>query len=170
MGIGTNSYGSVAEVAALTTRYTASGSYSTATRPTLAQVEKFIDRVSAHLNVFLAEAGFAIPVSQADCKLSLDDFVVMHVTLLAHAANGAGPYGPGSEQLRQGDTPMKVILKEAETFIEAHADGYEQLGATRTRNQTEGLACRTTDASGDDIVPFFSRSQMGNSVTDWDTS
>lgn len=153
MAIGDNSYGSVAEVETLVGRYTADGVFSTATRPTATQVEKFIDRVSAVVNVLLAEAGFAIPVSQADAKLALDDFVVEQAALLCHAANGAGPYAPGSESLR--GSPMKVVLREAEAFIGEHAVGLEFLGATRDRASTYGLQCREEDDGGDELVPAF---------------
>ena len=168
MAIGDNSYGSVAEVAALVGRYTASGSFSDSTRPTSTQVEKLIDRVSGLVNVLLAEQGFAIPVSQADAKLALDDFVVEQAVQLCHAANGAGPYAPGSESLR-GQSPMKVIMREAEGFIGEHAVGLEFLGATRDRAATYGLQCRAEDAGGDELVPPFSREMIGHEIVDWDT-
>jgi len=168
MAIGSNSYGSVAEIEALAPQYTDDGIFTATTRPTRAQVEKFTDRVSAVLNVLLAEEGFDIPVDEADPKLALDDFCVAQVVLLCHGANRAGAYAPGSESLR-GRTPFQVILREAEGFIAKHADGIELLGATRTRNATYGLACRTEDDGGDDIVPFFDRQMMDNEITDWDT-
>ena len=168
MAIGTNSYGSVAEVGALTPLYaTATGTtFDTTTRPTLTQVEKFVDRVSGIVNVLLAEAGFAVPVSNTDAKLALDDFVVMECAGLVEYANGAGPFIAGSEQMR-AQTPTRIIMRDAEAFIEAHADGLEALGATRTRGVTYGLGCRTEDADGRAILPMFSRRQMGHDVEDW---
>ena len=47
MAIGANSYGSVAEVQALTGKYLNAGVFTASTRPTLTQVEKFIDNASA---------------------------------------------------------------------------------------------------------------------------
>jgi hypothetical protein len=167
MSIGANSYGSVAEVEALVSRYTDDGVFTAATRPTLTQVEKFIDRVSALVNVLLAEQGFDIPVSQADAKLTLDDFVVAQVVQVCHGSNGAGNFAPGSRALRSG-TPFMLITREAAEFIEAHADGLELLGATRTRHATDGLDCRRTDDAGDEIHPMFQRKMMGHRVLDWD--
>jgi hypothetical protein len=170
MAIDDNSYGSVAEVAALTLRYAgegAAGTYDATTRPTEAQVEAFVDRVSGILNVLLAQAGFEIPVSQADAKLALDDFVVDHVVQLCHAANGSGPYAPGAESLR-GRRPRQAILEEAYEFVDRFASGLELLGATRDRNLTDGLACREEDAAGDELMPFFDRHQMDNEVPEWD--
>lgn len=166
--IGANSYGSVAEVAALVGRYTSSGSFSASTRPTTTQVEKFIDRVSAICNALLAEAGFDVPVDETDPKLVLDHFVVDHVHLLCHAANGAGPYAPGSEALRRVASPFEIIWNEASNFFDQHAQGLELLGASRPRKMTNGLTVRTTDASGDTIVPPFVWEQVGHKITDWD--
>lgn len=170
MAILANSYGSDAEVAALVPRYTTGGAFTSSTRPTLTQVEKFLDRVSSVLNVLLAEEGFVIPVTQADCKLALDDFAVAQASELAHAANGAGPYAPGNEEMRHGRSAFQIILREAAEFINKHADGFELLGATRTRSLTSGLACRTQDDAGNDLHPMFSREQFGNEILDWDPS
>jgi len=169
MAIGANSYGSVAEVEALAGHYaTATGNtFDATTTPTLAQVEKFIDRVSGIVNVLLAEEGFSIPVTQADAKLMLDDFVVMQVTHLVEFANGAGPFVAGGEEMRYG-TPTRVLMRDAELFIQDHASGIEALGATRTRHMTDGLECRTEDDAGDTIEPVFQRKMMGNVVIDWD--
>ena len=167
MAIGANSYGSVAEVAALCKRYTAAGSFGETTNPTSTQVEGMIDRVSGIVNVLLAEAGFAVAVSQADAKLALDDFVVNQVVQLVGAANSAGIYAPGSEALRK-TTPGQIILKEAQAFIGEHAAGFQALGATRTRDLTYGLACRTEDDAGETIEPVFQRAMIGNVVVDWD--
>lgn len=150
MAIGANSYGSVAEVQALTLRYTTSGSYTTTTRPSIAQVEGFIDRVSSILNVLLAKAGFVIPVSQADAKLALDDYVVDMAVQLCHAANGSGPLAPGAARRLRGQLPREAILEAAAAFVGNHAAGFEALGATRTRTLTYGLDCL-------DATPIFEK-------------
>lgn len=170
MAIRSNSYGSVSEVEALVPRYcTDNGHFGPTSRPSLTQVEKFIDRVSGLVNILLAEEGFAIPVTQADAKLALDDFVVAQSAQLAHAVNGAGPFAPGNEEFASGKSPFQIITKEAADFINKHADGLAALGASRTRSLTDGLACRTTDDAGDDIHPMFQRKQFSNVVEDWDT-
>lgn len=167
MAIGANSYGTLAEIEALVPRYCEEGFFTATTRPARTQVEKFTDRVSALVNVLLAEQGFEIPVSQADAKLALDDFVVAQVVQLCHGSNGAGNFAPGSEAMRSR-TPFMLITREAAEFIGKHADGLELLGATRTRHATDGLECRTTDDAGDEIVPMWQRKMMGHKVLDWD--
>jgi len=167
MAIGANSYGTVAEVAAITPQYTSGGSYGASTRPTETQVEKFIDRVSGILNVVLAGEGFGVPVTQADAKLALDEFVVEQAALLCHAANRAGIYAPGSEELG-GRSPFAAIREEAAEFVRENAAGLERLGATRSRHASYGLACRTEDDAGETIEPTFQREMMGNVIVDWD--
>jgi len=167
MAIGDNSYGSIAEIEALVGRYTDEGGLTAATRPARADVERYIDRVSAIVNVALAQAGFDIPVTQTDAVAALADFVVDHVVQLCHAANGAGPYAPGAESLR-GRRPRAAILQEAFDFVADFAPGLEALGATRTSSLTNGLGCRIRDEAGNDLVPPFQRGMISNEIPDWD--
>ena len=168
MAVATNSYGSASEVAALVRLYTNAGSFDSTTHPTETQVEKFIDRISALLNALLAEAGFSIPISQADCVLALDHFVVEEVADLCEAANRSGRFYMPESALR-GRGRFRVILSDAKVFIEVHAEGFESLGATRSRTLTYGLGFRDQDDGGDDIEPTFSRKWMRQQVIDWDT-
>ena len=166
MGVGANSYGSVAEVEALVKRYTTAGSFDDDSHPTVTQVEGFIDKVSGLVNVLLAELGFSIPISQADAKLALDLFVIEEAAALCEAANSSGRFF--SERGREAGA-FKAIQEDIEVFIEAHAGGFERLGATRGRSVTYGLDYWDTDDAGDDIEPIFSRKMLGREIIDWDT-
>ena len=164
MSIATNSYGTVEDVAALTPRFTKTGMYDGSTRPSLAQVENWINQVSATLNILLAEQSFAIPVTQADCVLALRNFVTTQVADLCNYANSAGRFFQ-NQQFSTG--PWQAIQKEAADFIAAHAEGFEKLGATRTTLGLNGLDANLTDDSGNEIKPMFSRKQFGTKNTDW---
>ena len=171
MAIRSNSYGSTDAIGSLCPLYaTATGTkFDTSTQPTLAQVEAYVDQISAVVNTLLAEQGFSIPVLQVEAKLALDLFVNQESAHYAEYANGAGPFVPQVGQMRT-ESPQLIILRDAERFIMEHAGGLELLGATRTRSQTYGLQCRTTDDSGNTLQPPFQLEQMGHSITDWDTS
>ena len=97
MTIAINSYGDVDEIASLCPRLADAITYkfTTATRPTLTQAESFTDQVSSVLNIMLAEQGFKIPISQADCKLALDLFVNQEVAAIAEGINGQRALRPG---------------------------------------------------------------------------
>jgi hypothetical protein len=167
MTTGANSYGTAAQVAALAIRYTTSGAFTTTSNPTLVTVEGWIDQVSANLNVALAGAGFAIPITQPDAKAALGSVVVEAVADLCHAANSAGRFYT-ERALERGVSPMRVIRQEMSAWVEEQADGLELLGATRTRASTAGILSRDTDESGNDTFPIFQRDGFGNAFKDWD--
>jgi hypothetical protein len=166
MGVGANSYGAATDVAALTKRFTDAGSYTTSTTPTLAQVENWIDQISAILNVLLAEQGFSIPITNPTTVLMLKSFVTTQVADLCNYANSAGRFF-SEKGLKTG--PWAAIQKDAAEFIAEHASGIEKLGATRTTSGLDALEFRETDDAGNDIEPMFARKQFGSSTTDWDT-
>jgi hypothetical protein len=168
MSLNENSYGSVEEVATLVARYTTTGAFTTTTRPTIAQVEQFIDRLSARLNVYLAEAGFAIPVTQADAVMALADFVVTTVVDYCHWANSAGRFV--DTKTLKGRSAAALVDEEASQFVAQHADGLEALGATRTRSMAYGMFYREFDDAGDAIIPMFQRKMAGWKLRDWDSS
>jgi hypothetical protein len=165
MAVDANSYGSADDVAALTRRFTNSGEYDSSTIPMLAQVESWIDQVSATLNVLLAEQGFTIPIVQATVALMLKNFVTTQVADLCNYANSAGRFF-SEKNLNTG--PWALIQKDAADFIAKHSEGIAKIGATRTTGGLSALAFNDVDGSGNAIAPIFSRKQMGTTNTDWD--
>jgi hypothetical protein len=150
-------------VAALVPNTYLSGSTFTATtRPTLTQVERWIDTASATLNSLLAKAGFRIPISQADAKMSCDQIIAEIVTELCHAKNNTGRFFT-DRALERGVAPMKVLRQEMADWVEANAVGLANLGATRLIPDAGQVAFRDTDESGDEIHPIFQRDGFGNS-------
>jgi hypothetical protein len=168
MGLATNSYGSVAEVAALVPMWTEGAAFTASTRPSYSQVEQFLDRVSAIVNTLLAQEGFGIPVTNDDAKLALSQFVIEECADLCDAVNRSGRFFLSSEELA-GRGRFRVILSDAKAFIAGYADGLQGLGATRTKSVTYGLGYCATDDGGDAIEPIFSRGWMDQSVRDWDS-
>ena len=169
MAIGANSYGTVAEVAAMTARYLIGGTYTTATRPTLAQVEKFIDNASATLNVMLAKAGFTIPITDADAAAACGEIVVECVVDMCHAANSTGRFFT-DRALERGMNPIKAIREDIAEWVESQAPGLEALGAARSTSQLDGIAFRGTDDAGDEVFPIFQRDGFSNRFDDWSNS
>ncbi len=156
MAIGANSYGSVAEVAAVAVRFTSNGSFDATTNPTLAQVETMVDRISGLVNVSLARVGFAVPVSQADAKAALDDLVVDAVARLVCAVNGTAMYYQGNAGGRvSARSEMARIRQEIREYVTEEASGLAALGATRSRGLAHGLNATLTDTEGEDLDPMF---------------
>jgi hypothetical protein len=155
-------------VGGLTPRYAnQSGTFDTTTRPTLAQVEAYIDQVSGIVNSYLAQAGFSVPVTQPDVTLALTMFVQEEVAAVAEGVNGSGRFGPTT------NTPGKrgrfaVLTEDARTFIEGQAFGFELLGAERKSGIADSIAFRETDQSGNLVAPIFEREAFGNEFKEWD--
>ena len=169
MPIGANSYGSTAGVAALTPRYAhSSGVYDATTRPTITQVESFIDQVSSLLNVMLAREGFIIPVTNANVVLMLAMFTNEEVAQICEGINGSGRFGPGQKQI--GRSRYQLITADVQDFIETSKAGIEAIGATQAAGQSDmgAVGYRDTDERGNPTSPIFQRSGFGNTFTDWD--
>lgn len=77
MALREDSYGTVAEVRALT-RHLLDGAYTfdETTRPTIQDVERFIDRASAALNLALIQQGVTVPLADEIAVLTAADWVV----------------------------------------------------------------------------------------------
>ncbi len=171
MSILDSSYGSIEEVAALVKRYTSSGAFvaaaeTNATRPTLEDVERFIDRISGLINTDLAQAGFNIPITEPIAKAALAELSVEFAVELCHVSNSAGRFFT-DRQLRRF-SPLAVIRKEIAAWIDTHAAGFENLGAARGTSLAEQIAFRDTDESGDEIFPIFQRKGYGNQIENFD--
>jgi hypothetical protein len=133
MAIGANSYGTVADVAALSRIWTdpTTKTYTTGTNPTLTSVESFIDQVSAIMNVTLADMGFTIPVTQADAKLSIASVINQIAADLCHAANSSGRFF-SQRSLESSMSVIYQVRKEIRDWARESADGLQALGAARS--------------------------------------
>src|SRR3990172_10761944 len=169
MPVNPNSYGTVAEVAALTRRYTTAGVYDITTNPSLEIGEGWIDRVSATLDVLLAEVGFAVPVTQATAKSSLAGIVVEAVADLCHAANTAGRFFT-DRMLERGKSPMQIIRTEMADWVQDHSAGLEAVGVARGGGAADPgrLLFRDTDTAGNPVEPLFQRNAFGERSRNWD--
>lgn len=167
MAVSARSYGSAAGVAAYVGVYTKAGVFDTTTKPTLANVESWIDQVSALLNTALAKRGFSVPLTQADAKLAAASLVEQLVSDLAQAANSSGRFF--SERfLERGVSNWAVIRSDISTWVEEYASGLEELGESRGTSSATTIGFRSSDNAGRETAPIFQRSQHGNRFDDWD--
>ena len=134
MTISANSYGSVSEIVALA-RHLMDGevSFSLSTVPTLAEVEKIIDRVSGLLNSALAAYGLDIPISQTDAKLACDDFVVRWSIIEIRKA-----YPHLGLQVEENITGS--LMDAVRDFVDMFGLGFKNLGETVDDPASQGLA------------------------------
>ncbi len=168
MTVSARSYGTAAGVAAYVGVFTASGAFTTATKPTLAQVESWIDQVSALLNTALAKRGFTVPMTQADAVLGAKSLVEQLVSDLAQAANSSGRFF-SEKNLERGVNNWNIIRNDISAWVEEYASGFEELGVSRGAPQATEIGFRGSDNGGQSTSPIFQRKQFGNEFTNWDT-
>ena len=164
MAVGANSYGTAAGVAALAGVWTNDGVFDGSTRPTITQVETFIDNISAIVNVLLAEEGFSIPISQTDSVQMLKQFVEESVADLCAYSNGAGRFY-ADRIIERGLAPTQIITKDFTNWISLHSIGLENLGANRTTSNLDAIGFRESDDDGNDVDPLFTRNSFGRAGT-----
>lgn len=150
MAISASSYSSVAEIVAMT-RHVLSGSqaYSSNTRPTLTEVERFIDRVSGVLNSALAEAGFSVPLTQATAVLACADWVTTKTTQLVELTQPGFGFAEGMGSKKGAGS----LYEDACKFVKSNALGWKRLGATVSHATSEGFIYTGMDTRAERADP-----------------
>lgn len=171
MAVGGNSYGTSADVAALTPNWAAKGAgdFDAGTNPSKARVEVLIDNVSAIANGCLANLGFTIPVADADAVLIVKQLVTETVAVLVEGIRGTGRYAPNSKAI-QARGVMTLVYQDICETLSNMAFGLEQLGADRSADEAASIGYRSTDESGNETFPISQRKGFGNRFKDWDSS
>lgn len=166
MPLDSNTYGSVAGVAAYTRRLTNSAStFDTSTRPTLAEVEAFLDQCSDTLNGWLASAGYVIPVTQADAVRVLARYANLGAAGHAELSQRAGGYDADDENRRENK--FLDMFQMAEAYIQSGA--LSALGATIVAGSlpspVSGLRVGGSTRTGQALRPIFTRTSFSNDPT-----
>lgn len=168
MAIGADSYSSVGEVEAMT-RHLLDGksAFDATTRPTLTEVEKFIDRCSGVLNTALAGGGFAIPITNATAKLACDEWVTTKAVAWVEYTQRSTGFDEG--QTNRGSAFMNMYAA-ATAFVNDMMAGFKKLGVGVTDPTHQGLAftgltavANRTDPTNTGLAqPRFTRSLFEN--------
>jgi len=168
MAIRSDSFSSVDEIRSYT-RHLLDGqqNFSGTTRPTLTDVEKFIDRSSALLNIALSAAGFT-PSSiygNAVAKLACDDWVTMRgVKYVELTQRGTGYNADEGSR-------TAAFENDAAEFVAAMTDGFVNLGIVQSAGSTSGglsFTAMTVESQRSDpsdstkAQPLFTRKGFDN--------
>jgi len=138
MAIDDNSYSNIADIVAVTRHLLDGGvSYTPNTKPTLIEVEAFIDDVSSDLNDAIASHGFTVPISTAGPKRSCDLWVRSKVAALVELTQ-RGTGFDGEEDSRYGS--LWNLFDEAYEWVAKRADGWKAQGVTTTEDSSDSLA------------------------------
>lgn len=136
MSIRSDSYGSAAGVAALT-RHLLDGApmFNESTRPALSEVEGFIDRWSAVLNVALLAAGVTAPVEHEVARLTADQFVIRQAAAEVELTHRGAGWGDG-----ENERPRALMMSDATaTAVQIAAALAAADDPDATRRSSDGL-------------------------------
>jgi hypothetical protein len=171
-----DSYSTVAEVTAFT-RHLLGGQldFNSVTRPTVTELEKFVDRASGILNSALVGNGLAAPITNSTAKLACDDWVTARSAEYVELTQRGVGYSEG-EGSRTAS--FRNMAKSASQFVTENRLGFVRLGVTVSHGKAEGLAFTGLDARSerddpDDatlVQPFFRRGKFDDpSATESDS-
>lgn len=167
MTIRADSFSSAAEVTAYT-RHLLDGqsAFNSTTRPTVTELEKFIDRASGLLNVAIAAEGFSPSAVYANSttKLACDDWVTMKSAKYVELTQrGTGYSDAEGSRIAAFDN----MNKDAREFVADMALGFRRIGISESDRMSDGLMFTglTVQSERDDPddtsleQPKFARSQ-----------
>jgi len=152
MTLRSDSYGSLAEVAALT-RHMLRGqsTFNSTTYPTGTEVEKFIDRVSGSVNVALNKEGMTTPIANSTAKLDVDGFVVGKAARYVELTlRGAGSRSADQESM---GSFLAGLHKSAKEFATDNRLGWVRLGVGVGSPKSQGLVFTGETAQADRADP-----------------
>lgn len=169
MSIRADSYGSTGEVQALTP-YMLDGEsdFNSTTTPTVAQLEKFIDRASAAVNVALNGEGLSDSSlrSNSTAKLLADDWVVTEAAQYVELTQRGQGYGEEGSQFEA----LSGLHDRATEFVMDNKLAFKRMGITVSDRSSQGVYFtgqkkRADRVDPDDTSlaqPSFRRNQWDN--------
>lgn len=168
MTIRSDSYSSTAEVTAYT-RHLLDGqtAFNSTTRPTVTELEKFIDRSSGLLNMALSSAGFLPSAVRANstAKLACDDWVTTRSTKYVELTQRGTGYNADE------GSRTAAFENDAGEFVEMITGGLSNLGIAQSAgNTSEGLnftamdveSARADPSDTSKAQPLFTRKGFDN--------
>jgi len=124
------SYGTAAGVGALSALYSDNGTFTASTRPTLTQVNTWLDSVSSLLDTALEDEGFTTPVTTAAIVKEFNLLVEGIVNDLVNYSHSAGRFFT-KKYLESGMSPFMTIDKELHEWVKRKSVGLEAQGLVK---------------------------------------
>lgn len=162
MGLGANTYGTIAQLQALIGDIVASRTFTTGTVPTLAQAEAEMDNAAMDLNRELEVAGYTVPVVNADYPTAYGFLAASNNYGAAAVLLGTLPHityeedgeKPAVSRSQMYHNKFKHALKQ----IREH-----KIIAAMSRERMRNIYCGAQqNADGDDTLPIFTRDETNN--------
>lgn len=110
--------------------------FNSTTRPTGSEVQDFLSRASAILNVALAGEGITTPVTQDDALLACEDWATQQATRFVELTQRGAGY---SDQEGSRTAAFPSPYKSAQDFAKANRLAFINLGVGVTTAMSHGL-------------------------------
>jgi len=126
-------YGSVTNVAALSSTWTDNGeftnddTYVEGTNPSLMQVEAWLEQMSSVIDSAIANEGFVTPLTNPTAIADASAIVEGVVADLVHASHKSGRFFV-KKALESGISPMMAIRSELTQWVVDHTISFKTLG------------------------------------------
>lgn len=164
-------YGSLDEVYPFA-RHVLNGelSFNSTTRPTQTEVQKFMDRASAKLNLVLAGEGFTVPFTSTSATstavLVCDDWVIKQTVAMVELTQPGNIY---DDEVGGRVSSFVDLSGEAKKFVEENKLGLIRLGAPQSHRDWEGAIYTGMDKASQRSDPSnTSREQPKFNRAQWD--
>lgn len=140
----TNSYSSIGDVLAYTRHYLdGQTTFNSTTRPRLSEVTRFLNRASGYMNMALKNVGLAIPITQADAKAAIDDWVALRAAEYVEMTQRGTGYSDGEGSRLAA---FRGIAQDANEFAKTNRQAFIDLGVTVTRSAASGISFTALEA------------------------
>lgn len=153
------SYGSVAGVEAYV-RHIAGAAFSASTKPTSTEVQAFLDQRSAILDGWLAQQGYAVPVTQPAALLVLANFANAGAACDAELTQRPAGYSADDQNRRENKFCAQFMA--AQKYIESGALAALGVPTTGAPGPLAGLSVGGVTSGGARLRPVFKRTSLGN--------
>jgi hypothetical protein len=156
------SYGSTDGVAALV-RHVANDGFTPSTKPSLTQVETFLDQRSAMLDGWLTTAGYGVPVTVARAALVLDHYA--NYGAAADVEMTQRPSGYSVDDQNRRENKFEAEFARAAAYIASGALAALGVPSTGAPGPLMGLSVGGVTRGGQRLRPIFKRTSLGNDPT-----
>ena len=161
MAVGANTYAAKEDIERLIGDIVESRTFGAATVPTEAQVEEELDNAAAELNVALDNAGYTVPVSEADFPIAYAFLKASNASCAAAVLLATIPgdtYNPDEEVEQPATTRSDMYSIKCKAAIKRITDQKLRAGRRVGRLEYFYSGSQQTDG-GKEKLPIFTRGE-----------
>ena len=110
--------------------------FNSTTRPTMTEVQAFINRCSGVLDVAMAGVGLVTPITNTTAKLACDDWTTSRAAEYVELTQRGTGYSDGEGSRTAA---FRNLQKSANEFASMNRQGFVRLGVSASYGKADGL-------------------------------